>query len=1272
MQKPPPNPLFETLLASLPESESELLERARVLREQGDLSAAAELLHLAHQRCATPAISREFHAIKASVVAEHGDPDTQELEEIEVATLESRSLELNAFERSEVLDESDIFSGSSFDNLSSLQAADGSPTLNEETHLDTDEMPKKDAPKERSDTSVNELLVDLGLPVAGLGDGDDNATRSLRGRLDDVLGVQRDDLLDDYSALVSQDLEEELDFGVEPLDASAFLEDDEFDEDESIPEEVMVLEDDDFVLEADTAPELSKLSAPVHLHSDDTEILRESERLSPTAPVDDAWGDYADSQTDADIEWDDIPDTEFQMQSPLELPEPHAHFAGEPAAASPDWRIGNGDQFYGSNPDVFDDPSRNAIELDSIEVADREPIANGFSSSAARNRRTDRLFAIDAKRPAPAPKSAPNSAQLSAPALQRASVQKLRNETTPNPSAPSGGPVSKILATLAAPELRGAVFSFARKYALALVAAGVMLFLIVAVALVGSESSSAADAIRARMAQWRTQSLPDTYQGYLQGEQILEDALATNGPMGATIDTMLGGIGLMGSAEEARGEALAELAHLRAMIEYRYEYLDTRDSEKTIQRARALAPGNPQIEIARAYQLLSKSHYSQAIALLGDIRKHAPNSEAATIALIHAQLDAGNIESASMATLPIRSKLNPSVHEHYLLGLVDFGLGKVVQADARFRHIFTILSTSHIWSRIARSQTVRQTDDPKALGVAAGLLENVLQKYAEHASPLQLAHAHLAMAEVEVLRKDLARAEEHLQQAIKMIPQRSAVYAPMVHLYINDGRLDKALQLIKDAEGAGVSSTQLLLQRAEIYRLISRPKQAIKTIELAELTSAEAYWQKGLANRDLNFVARAREDFATALKMDEKFAPARASAFLLEEVAQPRARRALEKPFEKLLKDNPTTPAILHDGALGLMHIARVSDAMDERPALLARAKTMLEDALEHGGNPALLNYSLCEQSMLAHDAQAALKFCDAAQKINPQYLPGVLTAAKLHLKRDAAGDAFFDELSRAFPNDPSVSQHHALHWLNRFQISKAETAINRWAGGPAATTSLHLFAEGRLSFTRGKYAAALGYFERAHKQSPGSARAAIHFARTLSNLGENDRAETILKPALDDIEWGPIAWVVFGQIRREQNRLQDASQNLNIASKKLSDAIVSKYWITQLHLQKALTNAARHDGAHPTVERELQLGAEAGDPGDPALNMAWSRYYLALRSPDAAGALEALRRVTRVQPSHCGALRALHQLYTDFSDLEDPDTRAEVDTQLSQFHCEG
>src|SRR5690554_29313 len=276
MQKPPPNPLFETLLAALPTSEVELLERARALREQGNLASAADLLNRAHARCATPAISREFQAIQASVGAEHGDPDTQELEEIEVATMESHSLELNAFERSDALDESDIFAGASFDDLSSLQAADAAPTVGEEPHFDTDEMPQKDTINNPNDASVNRLLVDLGLPVGGLGDGDDNATRSLSGRVvDEAMGLQRDDLLDDDSALASRDFAEELDFGVEFLDAADFLDDDAILEDDSFPEEVMVLDDDDLVLEADTAPHLPKLNAPDLHGSQDTDVSRE-------------------------------------------------------------------------------------------------------------------------------------------------------------------------------------------------------------------------------------------------------------------------------------------------------------------------------------------------------------------------------------------------------------------------------------------------------------------------------------------------------------------------------------------------------------------------------------------------------------------------------------------------------------------------------------------------------------------------------------------------------------------------------------------------------------------------------------------------------------------------------------------------------------------------------------------------------------------------------------------------------------------------------------
>lgn len=1212
MQKSPPNPQFNELLAALPNSEAALLERARVLQAQGDLAGAAELLRRANDRCPTPAINAALQASQRQNAESDADPVTQELDELEVTTLESQSLELNAFERPDELDDSDIFAGGSFDSLSSLEPADDSPTYTEGEHVETDELQHKSIDPGANDESVNELLVDLGLPVAAQDEDDYNATRTIVGRIDDALGIQRDDLLADDSEFAQRDFyggpefDAAPDFDAEPLNAADFLDADE-----------------DVFLEQDTAP---RPAAPI--------------------PSSDAFGDDDLEWDDGgEDEWDDVADTQFQMQMPLNPP------VATPALSEPaaDWRLGNDARAYDSDTASGADEV-DAIELDPFQIPDRS------ASRPAQHRRTDRLFAVDAQRPIPAPKRAPElSANASPGEHLRTATAKAEPKVT--------------LRNQAIPSQRSAIPPKMRKYALPMVAALLLLGVIAGGVMVGSESSAAADAIQEQIAQGKAQTALDTYQNYLNGERILSEAIDTHGPMGASIDGVLSGFGMMGAAEKARGEALAELVHLRAMIEYRYEYYNTRDSEETARRAEALAPGNPNLNIARAYQMLSKSHYTQAIALLGQTRKSAPNSDNATIALIHAQLAAGDVESASMATLPIRAKGAPSVHEHYLLGMVDLALGKAVPADARFRHILTTLSPTHISARIKRSQSVRQTEEPKALEEATALLKDILEERAEQSSPLQLAKAHNAMAEVEMRQKNLAKAEEHNQQAIKTIPQRSVVYTPMVELFIHDGRLEKALQLIKDAEDAGVSSTALLLQRAELYRLTARFEMAIKTIESAELRSAEALWKKGLAYRDMNRPDQAAKDFATALKMDEKFAPARASSLLLAELAQSRERTTLEKPFERVLKNNPKHPSVLHDGALALLHIAQTSRAPE---APLARAKKMLDDALEYGGNPAVIQYTLCEYARLKQDEQAAIDYCDAAQKNNPRYLPGVLSAAKLHLKRDKQEDAFFDRISRDFPNDPRVSQYHALHWLNQYDTAKAEAAINRWAGTPAATSSLHLFAEGRLAFSQQKYTAALGYFERASKQSPNEANAAVYFAQTLSNLGEHDRAEAILKPALDDIEWGPAAWVVFGQIRREQSRVRDASQNLAIAGRKLKETIASKYWITQHHLQTAMTYAARYDGAHRLVERELQRASDNGDPDDPALNLAWSRYHLAQRRPNQEAALKALQRATDRQPSHCGALKALKTLYNNMDGFDDTDATAKLDAQISQYHCEG
>lgn len=1279
--------LEDSLRQHPPEAESLLiLSEAQLGGEHYHKSASAlrQAIQLGASAPAVLNISRrlppDFRPNYRPTNIDNSDPDTQELDELEVSTLESNSLELNAFEpedeRVEQLDESDIFGGGSFEGLSSLQDAGSSPIVVDDAHLDSGDPSRLNTPESPSDQSVNELLVDLGLPVARQGDDDYNATHSIRGRVDEALGLQRDDLRRDESQLAERtpDAETEANSSAEFIDDQDLLLEsdtgphrvDAIQPEDGPPteDEIELLDDADLILQADTSPHKAgdftvEEDPPTHdeLEFNDTlmvpqGLVDEAESwvestanttsdLSHDAGDHEEWDDVADTQFQGtDQDWDAVADTQFQAQMP------HGSLPQMPdsGAAPADWRLGN--EAHGYAPDDADDAPTNAIELDQFEIAEGGPLRRQRASGAARNRTTDRLHAVNHK---------PRNAAEKTPASPSSSPSP---GTPPAPSAQVSGAVNKL-----AP--------FLRNYAGIIVGAGLVVGLVVAVLLVGGESAATADSIRKQIGQWRVQSTSDTYQDYLKGEQILSEAIDGHGPMGRTIDSMLASIGMMGDAEQARAEALAELVLLRAMIEYRFEYLNTRQSEKTLEQAHSSLPDDPRVAVARVYRLLAKSQQGRAVALLGKIRKQSPNTESATIALIHAQLDADDVESASMATLPIRSKKSPSVHEHYLLGRVDMGLGKIVTADARFRHIIATLSPAHLSARIQRSKSVRQTDDPKAVEIAATLLKQVLDEHHDDASPLQLAHAHNAMAGVKLTRNEYDEAENHYQQAIKTIPQRSAVYSPMVDLYIRDGRLEKALQLIKDAEDAGVSSTALLLQRAEIYRLTARPELAIQTIDSAELRSARSMWIKGLAHRDMQRSAKAAEDFSTALKLDEKFAPARAQKLLLEELSQTRARNSLDKPFEKLLKKNAQQPEILQPGARAVMHVAEVADDAS-RPKLLSRAKTMLEDALKYGGNPALINYDLCAQAMLAQDKDAALGYCEIAYKSNPRFLPGALTAAKLHLKRDVAGEGFFDDLAKYHPNDSSVSHYRALAWLNELNISKAETEINRWAGTAGAKSTLHLFAEGRLAFARQKDTAALGYFERAHKQSPHMALAAIYYARTLSNLGDAERAETILKPVLDDLQWGPIAWIVFGQIRRTQNRLSDASQNLDIAERKLEGTIASRYWHTQLYVQKATNNVLKNDGGDDSVERELQRATESGNPDDPALNMAWARYYLALRNPDVQAAITALKKVTSVQPAHCNALNTLKTIYTDFDDLDAADPLAAVDAQISKYQCEG
>jgi predicted Zn-dependent protease len=803
------------------------------------------------------------------------------------------------------------------------------------------------------------------------------------------------------------------------------------------------------------------------------------------------------------------------------------------------------------------------------------------------------------------------------------------------------------------------------------------LLVLTAAALALTASSSAANAVDEHLASYRSLTAADTYQGYLAGEQSLEEALLAESYLGASADALFAQIGLMDEAQTARHESLAELAKLEAMLEYRYARLDAHQSKESIKRAENEVGGDPRLDVAHSYRLMASGRPEEAARILEATRKDFPTFADAATALLHAQLDDNSLESAASTAEVISKFDSPSVHQHYVLGLLESRQGRDA-ADARLRHLIETLSPEHISARVARSYTLRRGGDEKASEAAAALLEEVLGPLRQRASPLQRANAHIALGELYVAGDSRARAEEQFRKAIKVVPARSSVYSPLIALYRDDGRLDKSLELIEDAVSEGAKSPVLILHKAEILRLTGQAEAALRALASSESTeeasestskSARAKWLEGLVLLDLDRLDEATRAFESATQRNEEFSAARAYLLMSQELASGEQRNALSSELEQVLEESSTDPDVLRAGALAAMHVATITRSRNARQELLEHAQRLLEQASELGGNRAVLLYDICRQQMLSSQTQDASISCKKARRINDTYLPGLLTMAELERRRGHPDEAIklLAELGKRFAEKSRVSQMKADAHLERFEIEAAEEEINRWAGTEAAKATLHLLVEGRLAFIQGRYTSALGYFQRAHQNAPEDARAGLYYAHTLTRLGEHDRAEKLVKKYLTDLEWEPVAWLVFGEIRRRQGRFSDASENLGLALQKLSDALAPPWRISQAYTQLAQTWIDRYGFDHRLVARYLYRGAERGDEHYPPLNAARGVYHLERRSPDSQKAAEAFEMVIDVTPFDCSVLASLRTIYQN----QDATDALERVGRLRNEHCE-
>lgn len=738
---------------------------------------------------------------------------------------------------------------------------------------------------------------------------------------------------------------------------------------------------------------------------------------------------------------------------------------------------------------------------------------------------------------------------------------------------------------------------------------------------------------------------PDTHEGYLQAEKELLDAANLNSFMGEGFDGFieeyipLPGLG----ASKLRTKAIAELAAVSGLLEYRFESLGAHQAPERLEQARQAAPDEPMTAVAAAFGELTKNRPHQALEILEAAHAQHPDETRILEARVWALLDLGRTADAAKTIEPLRSSPELLIRQRYLLALVDAARGDENAASA-FAEIFAD-SPDHVDSRIARSYTLRGGE--KELAKAKNVLNTVLLKLSRKTTRYQKAKATSAYGSVHLAAGEGKVAEKRFVEAISKMPHRSDLYLPLLDFYFAEGRTKDAEKYIEKAREEDAFSPRIALFEARLRILASQPDKAIAILDALEYEDPTKTLLLGFALLDDHRLERAVKTLEPA-KGETGGTDATALYYVARGLQKEEAVEDSIYQLERMKSKNGDN-AVVH-WASGRTSIIG-ADSTSSKKKRRERLKTAREDlkrAIELDPNFAPYRFALCEVQMRELEEKKAEAACLKGRALAPHYAPGLVSTAHLRLMQGKFDEAFelSEKAAKLRPDDPVVGLLRARVAIEQRRLDDAEKEINRWLARNTDPFEMSLLS-GRLEFMRENYTKAAGYLKEAFEMRPGDGEASTYYGHTLVRLGKHKEAEEILKDNLSHPTWAGYAWAVLGEVRRKQRRWRDVSENFNKARRLYADQpIPDRYW-SHLYAQWALANKARYrKWRDRRVRSKLREGRKKGDPQDPELNMVWGRYWLEKRRPDYEKATDALEKVVEQAPYRCDAVEALQRLY--------------------------
>ena len=537
----------------------------------------------------------------------------------------------------------------------------------------------------------------------------------------------------------------------------------------------------------------------------------------------------------------------------------------------------------------------------------------------------------------------------------------------------------------------------------------------------------------------------------------------------------------------------------------------------------------------------------------------------------------------------------------------------------------------------ARLKLAMLRGDDEAIGL---LVEELDSPSHPHVSSIELARAYLLDAEVQQRRGNKEAHQQRLEDAAQRVPLHRDAVQPLIDSLLEQGDLLEARRRLARTPSADQRHHYFDIALGRVHLAIGDLERAEERFarHLGDNVSARA--KTGVTKLLASESEAARQIFEA---LNEEGEPLGAVTLAWLQAAHGESDRALETL--KPVQTSELTPLFLSLAADTLRKSSGLATTNDERDQLLKEATSVLADQSMKTPETRRL---ACLVALDQRDKEAAESTCALIAQRDVAARSSVAAAIRWKTyngKTDEARRLLEANIDQAGPDTTTRLASIRLS-LEQGDFKTARTELDALASRARDGVDF-LIAEGHYALARGQLNRAQRHFEQAQEASDlhrteillGHIEAQLlaHQYGPDTPSGEvdpNAELEASVRQVLRDGEFGPRAWSLFANLRRQQRRMADATENIGLANTARNDYGSSAEHIHLLSEELAI-GGARHGSGDRRLRRTVRRGEDAAVP-------AWRFHLLAgtwhrrQRRTDQQALLTHLGRARDIAPVIC------------------------------------